>query len=442
MPLRRAFYRHLLYYPVARWQAGDLQKHQRFLDQSQYGTRTDLDSLQAERLNRLLDHARRHVPFYQDGVLPAGPQVDLSGLPFLLKSDLQASGPRLRSTAALGRLVTKTTGGSTGQPVTLVKSREALAWELAATWRGYSWAGVGAGDRQARFWGVPHDRGSQRKARLIDAVCNRVRLSAFHFGEQDLERYVGFLNQAKPRYFYGYVSMIAEFAKFLRRKNLKLDLPLECIITTAEVLTDADRQLLTETFGAPVFNEYGCGELGTVAHECEHGSLHLSEENMIVEIMSGEKSCAEGQAGELVVTELNNLSFPLIRYRTGDYGSIGADRCRCGRTLRVLESVQGRAYDFIRNRHGTSFHGEFIMYIFEDLRRQGAKIRQFQVIQQGVDAFLVRIVPDLDYDSTCEEVIARRIREQVDMASTVKFEYIETVEREKSGKLRLIKGLE
>jgi hypothetical protein len=82
------------------------------------------------------------------------------------------------------------------------------------------------------------------------------------------------------------------------------------------------------------------------------------------------------------------------------------------------------------------------MYIFEDLRRQGAKIRQFQVIQQGVDAFLVRIVPDLDYDSTCEEVIARRIREQVDMASTVKFEYIETVEREKSGKLRLIKGLE
>jgi len=365
----------------------------------------------------------------------------MDGLPFLLKSDLQESNVRLKSTASLGHLVTKTTGGSTGQPVTVEKTREALAWELAATWRGYSWAGVGIGDRQARFWGVPQDSSSFRKAQLIDFVCNRVRIPAFNFNDDDLRGYVGLLNNVKPRYFYGYVSMLTEFAKFLRRENLALNFSLACIISTSEVLSESDRQVLSETFGTPVFNEYGCGELGTVAHECEKGSLHISEENMVVEVFEGDSPCTNGETGELVVTELNNLGFPLIRYRTGDFGSVTEKPCPCGRTLQVLENVQGRAYDFIRNRNGVLFHGEFIMYIFEDLKRQGVNIRQFQVIQEDVDSFLVRIVPDADYDSGAENVIARRIRQQVDMEARVLFEYVETIQREKSGKLRLIKGL-
>ncbi len=435
-------YGDLLYYPVARIQAGDVKGLQKILGRTQFGSRAEIVAMQDERLKRLLEHAVRHVPFFKNLAETTATARDLRALPFLLKNDLQKQKQDLQSRADLGRLAIKTTGGSTGQPVTLAKTRQALAWELAATWRGYSWAGVRVGDRQARFWGVPHTPRARQRARLIDFVCHRIRLSAFDFTDDDLHRYLHLLNRKKPRYFYGYVSMLTEFARFLQRKGLGLEFPLQAIISTSEVLGTADRTLLTEVFQAPVFNEYGCGELGTVAHECEAGSLHLSEENMIVEICDGDDPCAPGEVGELVITELNNHALPLIRYRTGDYGSIAPTSCPCGRTLAVLESIQGRAYDFLRNRKGQSFHGEFIMYIFEDLRRQGEAIRQFQVRQKDLDLFEVSIVPDVGYRPRCETVIRKKIQERVDMEAQVVFRYVESIARENSGKLRLIKGME
>ncbi len=441
MGVAHVFFRDLLYYPVAWIQAGDVRRHEKFLARTQFAPRQEIRALQEGRLRSLLDHARREVPFYRD-LAPSVTSLDrISELPFLLKTDLQEHHADLRSTASLGRLALKTTGGSTGQPVTLVKTREALAWELAATWRGYSWAGVGAGDRQARFWGVPHDSSSHRKAQLIDFVCNRMRIPAFNFSETDMEAYLVVLRKKKPRYFYGYVSMLAEFARFLDRRGESLGFDLKCVISTSEVLGEAERQLLSRVFQAPVFNEYGCGELGTVAHECEKGSLHLSEENMVVEIYDGDRPAGPGEPGELVVTELNNLGFPLIRYRTGDFGTLQEGTCSCGRTLRCLAGIQGRAYDFIRNREGVLFHGEFIMYIFEDLRRQKMGIRQFQVIQEDVDHFSVKIVRETAYRSEAEAIIIERIRQEVDPEARLDFTYVDEITREKSGKLRLIKGL-
>lgn len=439
------FFRELVYYPVAAYTAGPVRRHLRTFMASERAARDDREHSQAVALGALVDHSRRHVPFY--AALPAlpgaaaGPAGALRVLPFLAKADLQQSAALLRSGAEHGRLVAKTTGGSTGEPVTIWKTREAWARELAATWRGYAWAGVAVGDLQARFWGVAHTSSGRNRARAIDFVCNRIRIPAFAFSEDDMAGYVRVLNARKPAWFYGYVSMLTEFARFVQSGKAELTHRPRCIVTTSEVLTPADRTLLMEVFGAPVFNEYGCGELGTIAHECPDGRLHLSEENMLVEILDGERPCAAGEPGELVVTELNNYAFPLIRYRTGDFGSLSDEACSCGRTLRVLNEVQGRAYDFIRNRRGQLFHGEFLMYVFEDLRRQGADIRQFQVEQVDYDRFEVRIVPGAAYDAGCESLLRERIRSFVDPEAVVTVSYVEAIERERSGKLRLIKGL-
>lgn len=439
------FFRNLVYYPVAAVTAGPVRRYLGELMGSQHHSRDAIVRAQQVRLRGLLRHCRDHVPYYaglDEGVIgDLSRDIALDSLPFLRKGDLQRSGAALRSTVSLGKLVSKTTGGSTGEPVTLTKTRDAWARELAATWRGYEWANVEVGDLQARFWGVAHGASGRRRARLIDAACNRMRISAFSFSDDDMERYARLLEARRPAYFYGYVSMLTEFARFLVARQAPLRFAPKCVITTSEVLGAADRSLLSEVFRAPVFNEYGCGELGTVAHECRAGSLHLSEENMIVEIVDGEAPCAAGQPGELVVTELNNFATPLVRYRTGDFGSISTEPCDCGRTLLRLNEIQGRAYDFIRNRRGQKFHGEFLVYVFEDLRRQGASIRQFQVIQEDLDRFMVRIVQGGNYDESCEVVIADRIRDSIDPEARVAFEYVDRIARERSGKLVVIKGL-
>ncbi|MBK9775911.1 MAG: phenylacetate--CoA ligase family protein [bacterium] len=445
MDISSAFYRELVYYPVAAYTAGPVRRHLKNLLASQYDSPEDMHSRQLSRLRELIDQSRSDVPFYRDLSSGSGSGTTvaaiLSSLPFLTKADLQQSAADLRSRRNHGRLVPKTTGGSTGEPVTIWKSRDAWARELGATWRGYDWAGVAAGDLQARFWGVAHSSSGRWRARLIDQVCHRIRIPAFAFTEEDLTAYARLIEARRPRWFYGYVSMLTEFARHIQARGLPLRHRPVCIVTTSEVLTPADRALLQEVFQAPVFNEYGCGELGTIAHECPSGTLHLSEENMIVEVIDGSTACAPGSSGELVVTELNNRAFPLIRYRTGDFGSLTEGTCPCGRTLAGLAEVQGRAYDFIRNREGRLFHGEFLMYVFEDLRRQGADIRQFQVEQVDYSRFEIRIVKGAAYDPGCEDQIRERIREFVDAAAVVDVQYVDTIAREKSGKLRLIKGL-
>jgi phenylacetate-CoA ligase len=297
------------------------------------------------------------------------------------------------------------------------------------------------GARQARFWGVPFTGAERRRARLIDFVCNRVRCSAFAFDARDLAQYERTLVKFRPSYFYGYVSMLVAFANYYRDRAVQPPFDLRCIITTSEVLTPSDRSLLEEVFGTRVFNEYGCGELGTIAHECELGSLHLNDENMIVEVLDGDRRCAAGEKGELVVTDLNNVAMPLIRYRTGDFGAVSDIRCGCGRTLTVLQNVFGRAYDFVVSADGRRFHGEFLMYVFEEAQRHQLGIAQFQCQQNTVTDFTVRIIPEAGYDARSRELILGRMHEYLGRDINVTFETVAQIPREKSGKMRVIVGM-
>ncbi|MEZ5543297.1 MAG: hypothetical protein R3F42_14845 [Pseudomonadota bacterium] len=446
MHLSKQFFKYGIYYPVVAYKAGDIRAPLRRLRATERQPRDLMNTHNLARLQTLLHHAYQYVPLFREKLnAQHAPRVedlsDLKYVPLLTKQEIQSDAERCRSNQPLGRLISKTTGGSTGQPVTIYKTRSAWLWELAATWRGYGWAGIDIGDPQARFWGVPLHKDARLQARLTDFVCHRYRCSAFAFDEADLARYLRELNRFRPAWFYGYVSMLSEFADYVLSSPERWRLALTCVITTSEVLTQTVREKLSQAFHAPVFNEYGCGELGTIAHECEAGSMHISEENMLVEILDGDRVCSPGEMGEIVVTELNNYAMPLIRYRTGDFGSISAGSCSCGRTLAVLEGLYGRAYDMVRTRRGQSFHGEFMIYIFENIKRRQAGIKQFQVVQQDLDRFLVRIVPEQGYGPAVESEITREIRANVDPDANVLFEQVSAIERAASGKMRVIVGM-
>jgi phenylacetate-CoA ligase len=447
LDISNLFFKYLLYLPVSQIQAGPVLQYIKLLKLSQYSSRLSLEEIQIEKLKSLVSYASKNNPYFSEILsqleLPENENIDIliQQLPFLDKHSIQKSNSELISNRKFTNNISKTTGGSTGEPVTIIKSRSSLAWELAATWRGYSWAGIDVGNRQGRFWGLPQTKTGVLKSKAIDFVCNRTRISAFAFSDDHMLRYYYLLNNKKPQYLYGYVSMLTEFAKFLMANELELDFPITCVISTAEVLSGSDRKLMQSVFQAPVFNEYGCGELGTIAHECEHGNMHISEENMYVEIVNNSTQSIEGEPGEIVVTELNNFAFPLIRYRTGDYGIISKTPCPCGKTLHVLKEIQGRAYDFLRNKSGKKFHSEILMYLFESLHQKGSYIKQFQIIQDKLDHFTVRIIKGINFDNNLEMLITSKIREQIESDAIVDFEYVDNIDREKSGKMRVIVGM-
>lgn len=440
-------FKNLVYLPATLLRGQNVVGYLTRLRRSERSSREERRSLQEERLSDLVSVAREMVPEYARRLahLPHGGLMlsDLQAIPTLTKQLLRESHRDLLHRQCPRFTVDKTTGGSTGEPVTIRKTRHALAWELAATWRGYAWAHVYMGDLQARFWGIPLSAAGRRHARLVDFVCHRRRFSAFDFDHASFLEYDAALRASPPDYFYGYVSMIAELARWYMETGRSLDVPPKAAITTSEVLSPDDRSVIEAAFGCRVYNEYGCGELGTIAHECEYGRLHTSDENMVVEILDGDRPCVAGEKGEIVVTELNNIAFPLIRYRTGDFGALSEEPCPCGRTLGVLETIFGRAYDFIVAPDGRRFHAEFLMYIFEEAQRHQVGISQFRVEQLALDRLSVSVVPaSSGFTSDDEAQLIARMQELLGAGMQVTISRVDRIPREASGKMRVIVGLE
>jgi phenylacetate-CoA ligase len=382
-------------------------------------------------------YARTSVPFYRR-LAPAS----FNDLPIIEKAQLQRDPHEFLAEGVQGSLTKKTTGGSTGMPVTIYKDRTAMQCEQAATLRSYEWAGVIPGSRQGRFWGIQRSAKIRQKDRIKDRLLNRRRISAFNQTDEDLECFLHQLERFRPHYLYGYASVINEFARVCKqRASTKPPLrELRSIITTSEVLSDEFRSNLREVFGVPVFNEYGCGEVGTIAHECEAGSLHLNSENLFVEIVNDAGHPVVGEDGHIVLTELNNKAQPLLRYRVGDYGKISGKECSCGRGLPVLDTVYGRAGDFVLGNGGARYHPMFFFYIFEGIRKKKDAFEQFQIIQSD-RSLLVRFKPGAEYQQADNaEVIAALEREFGDYF-TIQLEAVAALEREPSGKMRVVKRI-
>lgn len=439
--LDRAFFRYGVYYPVLLARGEWFLPYLRDLRRTQFLPPEELQALQLARLNRLLDHAALAVPYYADRIPRTVTSLEaLRELPLLDKQTLRANASSLRSRQYRRGARVKTSGGSTGAPVTVLKSRRAFGRELAAAWRGYGWAGISIGDRQARFWGVPMTAAQRRRMRLIDFMGHRVRLSAFNLTEEAIAAHIERLARFRPDYLYGYVSILREVARHVLRRGRPSGLAPRAAITTSEVLGAPDRRLIGEAFDCPVFDEYGCGEVGTIAHECEAGSLHINAENVFVEVVDPDgRALGPGTQGEIVVTELNNLAMPLIRYRLADFATIGTDSCACGRTLPTLMHLFGRQYDSLKNLRGELFHGEFFLYMLEDLLRQGVHVAGCQFVQPVPQRLEVRLVTTSQNLEAAAYYLRRALRDRFDSGVTVDIIPVDQIAREPSGKLRVVK---
>jgi phenylacetate-CoA ligase len=119
----------------------------------------------------------------------------------------------------------------------------------------------------------------------------------------------------------------------------------------------ATRARIEESWGARVIDHHGLTEVGPVSFECleRSGGLHLNDAEYITEIVdpSSGQPVADGEMGELVITNLGRTASPVIRYRTGDLAvrHSGAGACACGRTFGWLEGgILARADDMVAVR--------------------------------------------------------------------------------------------
>ncbi len=440
--MRASLAANLLYYPATR--LGGEPVRRMFAEYRRHGEMSAdaLAELQSRRLAELLNYARDHVPRYsslipEESTVRQSPLDVLSQIPLLEKDLLRSDSPDIRSSERFWRVEKKTTSGSTGHPVTVWKNREALARERGATWRAYEWAGISVAAPQALLWGRSLTLSGRIRSRALDFFANRMRLPMFGITESVLERYAEDISRFRPEYLYGYVSGIKSFVMFLDSTGRRLPDSVTCIVTTSELLDAATRQYLSDSTGLPVFNEYGCGEVGSIAHDCELGKLHIMSDNLLLESVPSPE-LPDG-FGELVVTDLFNKVMPLIRYRLGDLGVISSTQCACGRPFPVLDRIVGRAYDTIHDADGRAFHPEAVLYIFEKLRRSGVSLPAYQAIQRCAGKLDISVETRGPLDKDLAVLIESEVRIAFKNRMDARVYSIPCLAREPSGKLRVVK---
>jgi phenylacetate-CoA ligase len=368
----------------------------KFYKELERSTPADIQHHVSGKLAQILKYASQNSPKYQrliDADIPINDAMSLlRKLPETSKEELRSVSSGLRVSDPNLRVHSKTTGGSTGQPVTVWKDSVSVAHERAVTWAFYQSYGISIGDRSVRFWGWPTTLSRRLKSSLADLAMNRRTFSAFAFSEEHLEGYWRTCAKLRPPFYYGYASMLAAFSEFLIATNRTDDeLGAKVAVSTSEVLGPGQRRSIARALGCIVRNEYGCGEVGPIAYECDKGMLHVSADSVFVEVVTSDGALAlPGEAGRVLVTDLNNRAMPLLRYATGDYAEVG-NTCDCGRNTPTLKRIWGREYDFIQTPDGRRFHGEFFLYLFEDLAQSGHEIEQFQVIQDRDGRILIRV---------------------------------------------------
>ncbi len=140
----------------------------------------------------------------------------------------------------------------------------------------------------------------------------------------------------------------------------------------------ATRGMLERAWGARVFDHAGMTEIGPYGFECEEapGGVHIMESEFIAEVIDPQsaRAVADGQEGELVLTNLGRWGGPLIRYRTGDLVRVVRGRCACGRSFsRMVGGILGRVDEMVFIRGNNVYPG-----IVEDLVRGVGGVAEFR----------------------------------------------------------------
>jgi phenylacetate-CoA ligase len=145
------------------------------------------------------------------------------------------------------------------------------------------------------------------------------------------------------------------------------------------------RSKIESAWNARVFDHTGMTEIGPLGFECleNPADVHLMESECIAEVIDPGTGNAvdDGEAGELVITNLGRPDSPVIRYRTGDQVCLTRERCGCGRWMaRMLGGILGRIDDMIVVRGNNVFPAAV-----EAVVRRFAEVAEFQVevVQNG-----------------------------------------------------------
>ncbi|MEM7585267.1 MAG: hypothetical protein AAF560_17890 [Acidobacteriota bacterium] len=395
--------------------------------QHQHAERVVADTRQRSTFYRQLWEERPGLP----SEIPA-----LDGLPVVTKRDLSETGDAFPlPTGTNAKIITCVTSGSTGKPMTFHRSLDQDSWFWAQRFRIWRWAGYHPGDP---YLTVNLNPRLAWKKKLQDRLFRCAYLT-FNADNLDAERIVATLNRRRIQHLNGFSSSLFVLAQHMVQNGLEAPSVIG-VTATGDTLFPLYRETIEQAFGVRVLDYYGAGGEGVhLASQCpESGSrYHLLPENAVMELLDDHGPVAPGTTGRIVVTQFHNATMPLVRYELGDLAVPAPPdaRCTCGRTLPMLERLEGRVPDLVAVSDGTYLVPHFFVVLFKGLQ----SIYRYQIYQPAVDQMTVRLVPHPGCrKSEVEAVVTREVGAGTRGQIQPEFDWVDDIPLSGAGKRRLV----
>ena len=414
------------------------------LNKSQWYSYEQLRELQWRKLKILLNHCYRNIPFYKITFdkLKLKPEDiknfdDFRQLPLLTKNNLRCDQEELRDKNFKNRVEHSHSGGTLGKPLSFIRDSLSSAYARAAQLRGLGWYGIKKGDKQLRIWGMPFDDKKAKKERRKDFILNRLRISPFEISKKIVLQYFKIINKFKPKYIYGYVSAIFKICQLMKEQKLNGDeLNIRYVVTTAETLYPHQKRYIEDFFNCRVINEYGCSEMGPIAFECPKGNLHISMENILAEFIKHD--AYREKNAEIILTNLNSFSMPMLRYKIDDTGQSLKMECPCGKGLAIMNFDAGRVISTLVATNGHFISGSTFYYIAFDVIEKYKGIKDFRVVQKQKNKIEITLSKDKNFNNNILSLFTSKIKELLGTDMMIEYMFKNEIPLEKSGKRLII----
>lgn len=214
-------------------------------------------------------------------------------------------------------------------------------------------------------------------------------------GEKHLEHMTEILLEKKPRIVFSYASTLVELVKYIQKSGIPAkNFSMKSVLTAGEGISPEDRTLLEEVFGCKAYRRYSDMELGILAQDSgDGGNYRLNYGSYYFECLKIEKDepAAYGEVGRIVITDLFNYAFPMIRYDTGDLGIMDLPD---EKAFPVFKEIYGRKRDCVYTTSGALLSPAKI-----SVSMWGATgVKQWQFIQEKEKEYTIKINGDDSVD--------------------------------------------
>jgi phenylacetate-CoA ligase len=346
---------------------------------------TEISRFQDKKIRELVKYSYNTIPFYHDlfkerGLKPDNVKgiEDLKKLPVLEKEKLRSVD--LEKMTPVGTDINKfylvKTSGTTGKPLRVYRDRQA---KITGYLQEYLWR-LSCGDKITNKQTCLDSRWTPFNHPLEKIGVFRTQFIA---ASTPIEKQIQQISRFNPDTVSSIPSFLVPLAKAIKYQDIRVIDPY-LIFTGGEILDANTRRLITKTFNAEVFDGYGANEVGGIGKECtEHSGYHVLGNSIFVEITKDGEVVADGEEGNVTVTDLVNHATPLIRYNLKDTGIMSRDECSCGNPFPLIKLAGGRQIDFLQLPSGRRVSA---VPFYSDLVQMDG-IRQFQLIQENINHF-------------------------------------------------------